>query len=324
MSYAGGHKDLPTPFILWDDYRIVLVVAEAKSLNLAAKILGINQGTISRRIDRVESALSVKLFVRSGRGAQLTPQGQRFIDEAAAAKVMFGRAVERARGSKESAGEVKIAITDGLATYWLTRHLGWFHETNPHVLLRIQSFDRIIDDKTDVVDCQLQLFDPIGEVPVTYRLATLHYIPYAGRSYAEARGLPRTISDLSSHKLIDLTHYMLDKGNWATMTGNDRISDSFGVLTNSSSMLVESVRMGAGISLLPTYLSVVYPDLVPCEIGLHFSIPAWLVHRRERSTAFPSSAAIDFMRHAFDRKSMPWFADEYIPPKEYVSLTSTC
>jgi DNA-binding transcriptional LysR family regulator len=324
MSYAQPHKRqrAPRPNLLWDDFRIVIVVAEARSFNLAAKRLGTNQATISRRIDRVEAAIRLKLFTRSARGTELTPEGQRFFDEASSAKVAFSRALERARGREGSDGEVKIAVTEALATYWLTRHLDWFQTHFPRILLRVNAFDRIIEDKTDLFDCQLQLFDPSGVVPVATRLATLHYIPYASQRYVEERGAPKNIDELAAHKLIDLTHYMLDKGNWVMMTGNESICDSFSIVTTSSPALVETVRQGRGISLLPTYLGSIFPDLVPCDIGLRFSVAAWLVYRRERASAWPASAAIDFMRHAFDKRTMPWFADDYVPPQEFAGINA--
>ena len=55
---------------------LFLVVAEEKNFGRAAKRLGMTQPPLTEQIQILENALRVKLFIRSKRGAQLTPIGQ--------------------------------------------------------------------------------------------------------------------------------------------------------------------------------------------------------------------------------------------------------
>jgi uncharacterized protein (TIGR00369 family) len=62
-----------------DDFRTVKALAERRSLHDAAKILGINQSTVFRRLGQIETRLGVRLFKRSRSGYALTPQGERMV-----------------------------------------------------------------------------------------------------------------------------------------------------------------------------------------------------------------------------------------------------
>lgn len=59
----------------WDDYKLFLKVANAKSLREATKEAGTSQATLSRVINRLESQLGVVLISRSHKGMQLTEHG---------------------------------------------------------------------------------------------------------------------------------------------------------------------------------------------------------------------------------------------------------
>jgi DNA-binding transcriptional LysR family regulator len=52
----------------WDDYRLVLAVAEGGSLVAAARRLGVVQSTAFRRLNALEKDMSVRLFDRSASG----------------------------------------------------------------------------------------------------------------------------------------------------------------------------------------------------------------------------------------------------------------
>ncbi|HXZ09243.1 MAG TPA: LysR family transcriptional regulator, partial [Paraburkholderia sp.] len=55
--------------------RMFVAVARANSLREAADILGVTQPAISKQIRALEASLSTTLFLRHGRGMQLTPDG---------------------------------------------------------------------------------------------------------------------------------------------------------------------------------------------------------------------------------------------------------
>ncbi|WP_430741995.1 helix-turn-helix domain-containing protein [Vibrio misgurnus] len=56
----------------WDDLKFFLVLYESGKVSTAANRLNVNYATVSRRIDRLEDSLKLKLFNRTGDGFNST------------------------------------------------------------------------------------------------------------------------------------------------------------------------------------------------------------------------------------------------------------
>src|SRR3546814_9971551 len=52
----------------WDDLRVFLAVHRAGTLRGAARSLGVNHATVTRRLTRIEGALAADLFTRRAEG----------------------------------------------------------------------------------------------------------------------------------------------------------------------------------------------------------------------------------------------------------------
>ncbi len=65
----------PLSKLSWDDLRIIKAIGESGALAAAAKLLGVNNTTISRRLSLVEETLGVTLFDRRRTGYVPTPPG---------------------------------------------------------------------------------------------------------------------------------------------------------------------------------------------------------------------------------------------------------
>src|SRR5215475_3392755 len=57
----------------WDDYRYFLAIARAGSLTAAGRALGVSQPTVSRRLEKMEARLNVRLFDKTQHGYEMTP-----------------------------------------------------------------------------------------------------------------------------------------------------------------------------------------------------------------------------------------------------------
>jgi DNA-binding transcriptional LysR family regulator len=236
------------------------------------------------------------------------------------ASQIFERAIDLMRTSRGGGGEIKIAMTEGLATYWLARFLPWFKERYEGTTVNISCFDQIRDDKSERYDSQLQMFEPTSQSVISRRVATLHYIPYASENYVRQYGRPKTPEDLLDHRLLDLSSYIVTLGDWAQWVGDERIRDNRVLITDSSSFFFSALRGGMGIGLMPTYMSCLFPDVVPCDVGIKLEgVKVWHVYRG-RAKAGRSRMAVELIDHAFNKKRMPWFEDKYVPPDEFFQI----
>lgn len=59
----------------WDHLRFFLVLARAKTLTNAARLMEVEHSTVARRIQALENTLGTQLFKREAKGYELTAEG---------------------------------------------------------------------------------------------------------------------------------------------------------------------------------------------------------------------------------------------------------
>lgn len=120
------------------DLQAFVAAAEIKSFKKAAESINISQPAFSRRIEKLESALGVKLIDRDTRNMELTSIGRDFakkskfllegLDEA-----LLG--IEGVGGGRM--GEITIACVPSAVYYFLPQVLSKYHELFPKIRIKI-------------------------------------------------------------------------------------------------------------------------------------------------------------------------------------------
>ena len=124
--------------VTYDYYRIFYYAAKYKSFSQAATILMSNQPNVTRAIHNLESQLGCRLFIRSNRGAELTPEGERLYTHVLSAMEQFQAAEEElADSSGLSHGSVAIGASETALNIFLLDKLKSFHMTYPGIRLRL-------------------------------------------------------------------------------------------------------------------------------------------------------------------------------------------
>ncbi len=109
-------------------------VVRERSFSRAARLLGIAQPTISERIRALERTLGGLLFVRGGRGAELTDLGASFLPYVRRALEVLDAGVEVARQSQAGErGRATLGVLESLSGSFLGRALAGFHAVLPGV-----------------------------------------------------------------------------------------------------------------------------------------------------------------------------------------------
>ena len=122
---------------------IFLTVAEQLNLSEAAKDLFLNQSAISRWIQRLETSLNTKLFLRNYKGVELTDHGAFLYNEL---KPMFGKleyTLKTLRGMYDIEHNIlRIGCIDSSEVLGaLQEVVGGFEQDHPDTLLKIELFD---------------------------------------------------------------------------------------------------------------------------------------------------------------------------------------
>lgn len=125
-------------------------VVEHGSFRKAAEAISITQPALSRRIEKLETALNVKLLVRTTRRVDLTsvgraflPRAERILDEVDTALMTLGDS------SFMMTGKVTIACVPSTAYYFMPTVISAFHRAYPNINVRV--FDASANDVNTAV-----------------------------------------------------------------------------------------------------------------------------------------------------------------------------
>ena len=98
--------------INYDYYRIFYYVAKYKSFTQAAHVLLNNQPNITRSMNNLENQLGCQLFVRSNRGVELTPEGERLFSHVSIAyRQLQAAEMELGQNRELQSGSVSVGVS---------------------------------------------------------------------------------------------------------------------------------------------------------------------------------------------------------------------
>jgi DNA-binding transcriptional LysR family regulator len=120
------------------DIRAFVAVADLGSITAASATLHLSQSALSRRIDKLEDALGVALFVRTTRKVELTSVGRSFVPKARNVLNELESALLGIRDVAERvSGEVTIACVPSAVAYFLPGVVREYHRQYPGIRLRV-------------------------------------------------------------------------------------------------------------------------------------------------------------------------------------------
>lgn len=124
----------------WSDLRIFLEIGRTGSISAAARRLGVNQSTVSRRLAAMEVSLGVRLCNRRVSGTPLTAPGEELLEQAQEIAERFDQ-IERQIAGRDTrlSGRLRVACTDNFANQYLAPHLVHFARTHPEIDLEINT-----------------------------------------------------------------------------------------------------------------------------------------------------------------------------------------
>jgi len=307
----------------WEVLRLFLLVGRAKSFRAASETTGQAHNTISRKIAELEKHLGRVLLARSHEGIRLTPEGESLLAETERMEVVLFD-IHRSLGRSDSdlAGNVSIAIAEGLGTYWILPRLTDFQRSSPKITLTLRTSTEIADVMRMEPEIAIQLARPTAQWAIVKRLGRLHLMPFASQAYLDLYGTPNTLDDLSRHRIV---LYESGHARSAHLPGFEkgfRTGTAIALRTTTTSALYGAIACGIGIGLMPTYMSRLDSHLVPLDIGIRDFFDIWLTYHPDARKIGRIGRTIDWLTAQFDSAQFPWFRDKFIPPRELFGSSS--
>ena len=251
----------------WDDLKPFLAVARAGSTLGAAKLLGLSQPTVQRRIAALEKSLGCQLVERYPSGYRLSPLGAELClraEQIEKAVDDFNRHLQLHHG--RLAGAIRVTCAEPLAPVVVTPIINAFQARHPGVHVELLITERLLDLTAGKADIAVRGYDdrPRGEresALIQRKLADVAWAVYATRTYVEHYGKPSVSEEIGRHAIVapDGAFSSGRAARWLQTIAPDAT-----VSARSSTMLglLAAVKSGSGLALLPKGIGEPEPNLV--------------------------------------------------------------
>ena len=246
----------------WDDLRFILAVSRHGSLTAAARVLGVTQPTMSRRLEQLEARIGTPLFERSVSGVMLNPLGTSLLGMAEQMEQSV-LAAERRIAARDTGleGIVRLTTLEWIGQHLLAPTLASFCRKHPAITVELITADRVLSLVRHEADIAVRVtpFDQDGLVQ--RRIGNSHRALFASVSYLAERGMPDFAAGCPGHSLVTFpeTAATFPQVHWL----RDRIAPRahIAVQSNSLDVQLQAILSGAGMGALPSKAETKRPTL---------------------------------------------------------------
>jgi DNA-binding transcriptional LysR family regulator len=256
----------------WDDLRILEVVERLGSANAAGREVGVAASTIYRRMAALEQAVGFACFVR---GAGPTPAGRELAELARSTGVAIKTISQRSQQARvQVRGVVTLTTLDGF-TPLLSAPLAELSSLHPDLRVDVHVSDVGASLRKRDADIALSLTQRPRDNLIARKLFDIDFGVYGVAALAATPATARWVvlgQPLESSWLAQWEHLHVPRARVAASSA-------------SRLLLVEMVRAGVGLGLLPKPLASAHPELVEVEgfapSARSLSRPASLLYQPE-------------------------------------------
>lgn len=175
----------------WDDFRYFLAVANHGSYSVAARTLGVNHSTVSRRIHLLEERHGVRLFERTTSGYRMTEAGASIYDlvntihehELKASRVLLGQ-------DARLEGNIKLTMPHDLFESCLAEPIQQFCQQHPAIELSLLVSHGLRNLANREADIAVRLTPSPPDYLIGKRITHLQHGVYAPADWVPSHSTP--------------------------------------------------------------------------------------------------------------------------------------
>ena len=254
-----------------------VAVATEGSFAKAGERLGIGRSAVCRSVQKLETQLSTRLFLRTTRTTHLTLEGERFFENCNQGVTRIVEAMNEMLDLRQGPprGSLRISSTVGFGRRVVAPLLDKFMKTYPEI-----SIELLLDDRpTDFVSEQIDVAFRDGRIEdssiIAKQLIPMQMVLCASAAYAEKHGLPSTLDELGEHECIN---FKVPGGRvleWEfKVDGHMRKYLPSARLTfNDADLVLAAVLDGRGIAQMPGYQACDYLARKELVMALRGHVP---------------------------------------------------
>ena len=240
----------------WNHLGFCLVLARAKTLTNAARLIGVEHSTVARRIQALEQELGTQLFKREASGYELTLEGAALVPRVE----LMEQAFLQIEKTSPVQGHVRIGTPEGFGTAFLARLLAEFLQQYPLLSVDLIPVPKMLKLSHREADIVISIDRPKSGPYIITRLTDYCLKIYGSTSYLAANPAIHSLDDLPQHRFVN---YIDDLIYSPQLYCLERLPLQLTANFRSSSILAQQIAVsaGAGLAILPKFLADDKPEL---------------------------------------------------------------
>lgn len=258
----------------WDDARVFLAISRERSFSAAARRLGVQVSTVSRRLSSLEQQLGFTLVERSVSGYVLNRAGVELRQTAIRIeKEILGFTAQNEVANREIGGELRIAAIADMTSNMLMPIIARFSVAYPNIRLHIEVNNENVRLAEREADIALRQTNAPTETLIGTRLLSIASAVYGSNEYVNSL----------ANGLHDATWIGVNCCEYhRTLTRQACPEDDQTLFVDDTALTASALREGAGIAYLPCYLGDADPKLIRIvEPNPDHNLGLWLLYHRD-------------------------------------------
>ena len=262
-----------------------------------------NHSTILRRINRLETALGTRLFIRHQRGYRMTEAGRVLLQRMTPLQGDIQRLISGLASMDDSpSGILKLSTVSDFSGFF-SPLLREFRTAYPQIRLQVVATDEVLSLAQGNVHVSIRLGEEPNEPDLIARfLLSFSQRFYASSSYVEEYGIPTSLEEVNQH------FWVLPSGRKQRISGIypvvERVDPARIVYqSNSFPDIFAAVRSGMGIGPVgigglewQDVNTVSIDGVQPVDLGIHSKATnMWFVYHKDMRGSSRIRALLDFI-----------------------------
>lgn len=279
----------------WDDMRLFLAVARSGSISGAARQLGVQHSTVSRRMRQFEEKLGTRLLERKTGRYELTQAGEN-VKEASSRIEREVLSVDGALLGKDAqqVGPLKVAALNNMASSVLMPMFASFTRQRPQIELHLIVSNIDVSLSQREADVAIRLTNTPTDTLIGKRIVTVASCIYGSPAYLQQLrkqgGEPRWIG-------VECC------GFHKTWTKQSSRVHSHNFYSDDTQLTHAAIREGMGVSILPCFMGDADPLLERyAEPDPAYNLGLWILLHPDLKRTARVLAFRDHMVQAMNEK----------------------
>lgn len=245
--------------INYELYKVFYHVAVTLSFSEASKQLFISQSAVSQSVKVLEKKLNQKLFIRSTKRVQLTPEGEILFKHIEPAMNLIKQGENQLLESNTlNGGQLRIGASDTICRYYLVPYLSQFHKQFPHVHIKVTN-------QTSIECAALLEHGQVDFVVVNYPNSALsgthvpriinefHDVFVASKQFFPLENTLISLLDLQKYPILMLDRKSTTSEFLHSMFQRSHLDLVPEIELSSNDLLIDLARIGLGVAFVPDF-----------------------------------------------------------------------